>query len=76
MSFFEKEGTKRQLSQFLYASLPLILEPTIQAHKGRPSKSNKRKESNSNQREPSSFEIVENSQKCSICNSVGYNRRT
>lgn len=33
MPLSKKEDTERQLSQFLGASPPLILEPTVQAHK-------------------------------------------
>lgn len=33
MSLSQKEDTERQLSQFLGAYPPLILEPTVQAHK-------------------------------------------
>ncbi|XP_040368683.1 uncharacterized protein LOC121051006 isoform X2 [Rosa chinensis] len=64
----QKENTIRQLSQVLGASCPLIFEPTIQPHKGRPVGSNKRKETSSTKREPSHFEIVEKTpRKCSGC---------
>lgn len=71
-----KDDTKRQLSQFVGTSFPLILEPKIQPHKGRPLGSKKRNESSSTRREPSKFEIVEKSRKCSVCKGVGHNKST
>lgn len=61
MPLTQKDNTKRQLTQFLGAgaSLPLILEPNVQPHKGRPSGSKNKKGSSSTKREPSSFEMME-----------------
>ena len=69
----QKENTIRQLSQILGASSPLIFEPIIQPHKGRPLGSTKRKASNSTRREPSQFEVVEKApRKCSGCGNLGH----
>ena len=79
MPHTQKENTKRQLTQFLGAgaSLPLILEPNVQPHKGRPSGSKNKKGSSSTKREPSSLEMKEQkSRKCSLCQGTGHNCRT
>ena len=73
----EKENTIKQLSHILGASNPLVFEPIIQPHKGRPMRSKKRIESSSTTREPSHFEIVEKAaRKCSSCGNSGHNRST
>ncbi|XP_008221395.1 PREDICTED: uncharacterized protein LOC103321373 [Prunus mume] len=76
LPILKKDDTKRQLSQFVGTSFPLIMEPKIQPHKGRPLGSKKRNESSSTRREPSKFEIVEKSRKCSVCKGVGHNKST
>ncbi|XP_062020172.1 uncharacterized protein LOC133736633 isoform X1 [Rosa rugosa] len=71
----QKENSIRQLSQILGASCPLIFEPTLQPHKGRPVGSNKRKETSSTKREPSYFEVVEKApRKCRGCGKIGHYR--
>ncbi|XP_024177753.1 uncharacterized protein LOC112183616 [Rosa chinensis] len=71
----QKENTLRQLSHILGASCPLIFEPTLQPHKGRPVGSNKRKETSSTRQEPSYFERVEKApRKCSGCGNIGHYR--
>ncbi|KAL6548771.1 hypothetical protein OROGR_008537 [Orobanche gracilis] len=71
----EREDTHEKISQLVSGSVPLIFEPNIQTSKGRPSGGKKRKVSSSTRREPSKFEIVESSRKCSICKGTGHNIR-
>jgi hypothetical protein len=73
----ERENTIKQLSHVLGVSNPLIFEPIIQPHKGRPMGSKKRNETSSTNREPSHFEIVEKkARKCGSCGNSGHNRST
>ncbi|KAM5575510.1 protein FAR1-RELATED SEQUENCE 5-like [Rosa sericea] len=77
MPLTQKDNTKRKLTQFLGASLPLLLEPNVQPHKGRPLGSKNKKESSSTKRDPSAFEIMEEkSRKCGHCQGGGHNIRT
>ncbi|XP_004292626.1 PREDICTED: uncharacterized protein LOC101300598 [Fragaria vesca subsp. vesca] len=71
----QKENTIRQLSHILGASCPLLFEPIIQPHKGRPVESTNRKETCSTKREPSYFEVVDKTpRKCSGCGNPGHYR--
>ncbi|KAG5547941.1 hypothetical protein RHGRI_013579 [Rhododendron griersonianum] len=70
----QKECVQQQISQLINLSVPLVLEPNILPHKGRPSGS--KKGTTSTRRNASQFEIVEATRKCSICKCVGHNSRT
>ena len=71
----QQESTKVQLSHILSGSLPLIFEPTIQPHKGRPIGSKKRKETSSTKRDSSQFEIgAKKARSCSLCKISGHIR--
>ncbi|PIA24917.1 hypothetical protein AQUCO_04100189v1 [Aquilegia coerulea] len=73
----QKEYAQAQLSQLINSSVPVVFDPPIHPHKGRPSNSNTKKVAvSSTRRDPSGFEIVEKSRKCSICHEVGHNSRT
>ncbi|XP_058217649.1 uncharacterized protein LOC131328770 [Rhododendron vialii] len=76
MPLGQREDSHKQIAQLIDAEIPLTLEPTIQPHKGRPSGSKKRKGDSSTTRDPSAFEIVEKTRKCSVCHHVGHNRST
>ncbi|XP_058180076.1 uncharacterized protein LOC131298614 [Rhododendron vialii] len=76
MPLVEKEDSLKQIAQLIDAPIPLTLEPSIQPHKGRPSGSKKRKGDSSTTRDPSAFEIVENTRKCSVCHHIGHDSRT
>ncbi|KAG5566195.1 hypothetical protein RHGRI_001960 [Rhododendron griersonianum] len=76
MPLGQREDSHKQIAELIDAEIPLILEPTIQPHKGRPSGSKKRKGDSSTTRDPSAFEIAEKTQKCSVCHHVGHNRST
>ncbi|KAL6200240.1 hypothetical protein ACLB2K_030022 [Fragaria x ananassa] len=74
MPLTQKDNTKWNLAQFLGASLPLLLEPNVQPHKGHSLGSKNKKESNSTKRDPSAFEIIEEkSRKCGRCRLGGHN---
>ena len=76
MPLTEKDNAKRKLTQFLGTS-PLLLEPNVQPHKGRPLGSKNKKEVSSTKRDPSAFEIMEKkARKCSHCHNGGHDIRT
>ncbi|KAG5541196.1 hypothetical protein RHGRI_021152 [Rhododendron griersonianum] len=69
----QRERVQERISQLVTPSLPLVIEPNILPHKGRPSGSKKVKESSSTKWNASKFEIVDATRKCSICKGVGHN---
>ncbi|KAG5551462.1 hypothetical protein RHGRI_009772 [Rhododendron griersonianum] len=71
-----KESAQGSISQLEHPSFPMLFEPTIQVHKGRPPTSRKGKETSSTKRNSSQFEIIDAPRKCSICKAVGHNSRT
>ncbi|KAL7252612.1 hypothetical protein ACSBR1_007225 [Camellia fascicularis] len=72
----QKEDAQERISQLVNPSLPLLLEPNVQPHRGRPSGTKKGKESSSTRRNASKFEFVGLTRKCSTCKGVGHNSRT
>ncbi|KAG5536356.1 hypothetical protein RHGRI_023956 [Rhododendron griersonianum] len=71
-----KESAQGSISQLEHPSFPMLFEPTIQVHKGRPPTSRKGKETSSTKRNSSQFEIIDAPRKCSICKAAGHNSRT
>ena len=72
----QKEIAQKQISQLLNATTPFLHEPTIECHKGRPSSSKSKGGTSSTRRDPSAFEIVEKTRKCSICKGACHNSRS
>ncbi|XP_077252639.1 PKS-NRPS hybrid synthetase cheA-like [Tasmannia lanceolata] len=72
----QQEIVLNQLSQVVNSSTPMLHEPNVQNPRGRPPTSKSRKTISSTRRDPSSFEIVEATRRCSICKGVGHNSRT
>ncbi|KAF7150704.1 hypothetical protein RHSIM_Rhsim02G0175500 [Rhododendron simsii] len=71
-----KESAQGSISQLEHPSFPMLFEPTIQVHMGRPLASRKGKETSSTKRNSSQFEIIDAPQKCGICKAAGHNSRT
>ncbi|XP_077214390.1 protein FAR1-RELATED SEQUENCE 5-like [Tasmannia lanceolata] len=72
----QQEVALNQLSHLVGTSTPMLREPSVQNPRGRPPTSKNKKSKSSTSREPSEFEIVEATRRCSTCNGVGHNRRT
>ena len=68
MPLVQQEDSQKQIS--------FTVEPNIQPHKGCPLGSKKRKCDNSTTRDPSTFEIVQKTRKCGVCQGVGHNNHT
>ncbi|KAF7140308.1 hypothetical protein RHSIM_Rhsim06G0070800 [Rhododendron simsii] len=68
-----KESAQGSISQLEHPSFPMLFEPTIQVHMGRPPASRKGKETRSTKRNSSQFEIIDAPRKCSICKAAGHN---
>lgn len=71
----QKEDSRRQITQFLDVAPPVILEPEMIPHKGRPIGSKNKKNKSSTTSDPSAFE-VHDMRKCSKCQGTGHNSRT
>ncbi|KAK9275113.1 hypothetical protein L1049_022372 [Liquidambar formosana] len=72
----KKEAARKQIFQLINSPSPLLNEPHVHSHKGRPSSSTNKRGKSSTRRDPSAFEIVENMRQCSVCRGFGHNSRT
>ncbi|XP_021770208.1 protein FAR1-RELATED SEQUENCE 5-like isoform X3 [Chenopodium quinoa] len=72
----QKEGIRKQISQFVSPSSPLVLEPMIRQSKTLGTNSRKKKkQSSSTKKDPSGFEMVEKVRRCNMCGNMNHDRR-
>ena len=72
----QQEDSQKQIAHLVDSQIAFTVELNIQSHKGRSLGSKKRKCDNSTTRDPSTFEIVQKTRKCDVCQGVGHNSRT